>query len=297
MIATRTLPGLVNQRGPGKQNYVNTLQTEPWQGGGVAGGGQSRTGHGNWFQSMNPFSTNSTGSVILEKTFIEGETKPFASGSALKNKKAKGKRGFGIGGPTYDLPPKEDMMDISGSSLVASDYEDRDRLITAWARRSNNDPSTMEAPSIVTQSSSSNNDLNMEQDETPEVDETAELLEGGLNIDTSNLARSPEGFFTPVSESSSNDSSSPNSSTNLSPSGPALSTEAITLLSNNFDNSLTLPSVVTNIGYGLRDSPSPNSSPEPINVGPSNPRTVRQTPAQQIEEYRRMQTQRFSSQI
>lgn len=48
------IPGLVQQRGPGKRNLENYLQIYPWQGGGVAGGGQAHTTHGNWFQSMNP---------------------------------------------------------------------------------------------------------------------------------------------------------------------------------------------------------------------------------------------------
>jgi hypothetical protein len=253
-MATQTLPGLVNKLGPGKQNFVNTLQTLPWQGGGVAGGGQAHTNHGNWFQSMNPFSTNTYGSVILEKNFIPGESNPFTSGSALKNKKAKGKRGYGVGGPTYDLPPKTDMMDISGSSLVASDYADRDRRFNTWLMtRERDDPdSDTLPPSIVQKSSSSNNDVNMEP--APEVDETAELINNGLNIDTSNLPQSPTQSYTSVDE-------------NLSPSGPALSTEAINSLPNNFQN--LLPIVKSKVGYGLNDSPSPPSSPE-IVAGPSN---------------------------
>jgi hypothetical protein len=73
ITVAKPLPGLVQQRGPGKTNFMNYVQLEPWQGGGVAGGGQARTGHGNWFQSVIPVKLNGNGSVILSKTKIEGE--------------------------------------------------------------------------------------------------------------------------------------------------------------------------------------------------------------------------------
>lgn len=47
-------PGLVQQRGPGRNSQRIKNQTCPWQGGGVPGGGQLHQGHGNWFSSMNP---------------------------------------------------------------------------------------------------------------------------------------------------------------------------------------------------------------------------------------------------
>jgi len=45
---------LVQQLGPSKKNFQNVIQVEPWEGGGVPGGGQAHTGHANWFTSMNP---------------------------------------------------------------------------------------------------------------------------------------------------------------------------------------------------------------------------------------------------
>lgn len=47
-------PGLVQQRGPGPGFTKQPFQKDPWRGGGVAGGGQTHQGHGNWFSSMNP---------------------------------------------------------------------------------------------------------------------------------------------------------------------------------------------------------------------------------------------------
>lgn len=49
-------PGLTVQLGPFKTNKNDfpKVQKRPWQGGGVAGGGQGHAGHGNWYTSMNP---------------------------------------------------------------------------------------------------------------------------------------------------------------------------------------------------------------------------------------------------
>jgi hypothetical protein len=97
----RTIPGLVQQRGPGKRNFPIYVQTEPWQGGGVAGGGQARTGHGNWFMSVLPRTIASRGTVILPQTKIVGEVGQGRL-ARIKRKRFKGgqKPGAGgIGGP------------------------------------------------------------------------------------------------------------------------------------------------------------------------------------------------------
>jgi hypothetical protein len=110
----KTVPGLVQQRGPTDQNFENYLQTKPWQGGGVPGGGQAHTGFGNWFQSMYPRVKTYSGSVILpKKTFIPGEESIESSGSAIKFRGGKkgGRKIYGLS--PYPMEAQIDNMDIA----------------------------------------------------------------------------------------------------------------------------------------------------------------------------------------
>ena len=128
-----TVPGLVKGRGPSKNNFQNFLQTKPWQGGGVAGGGQARTGHGNWFQSMNPKNLNSRNSVILTTNIIPGENEPFTIGSSIKSRNGKRKIGRNIFGLTpYPVEDQIDRMDIVNSTR--SEISARNNAMLAWIR-------------------------------------------------------------------------------------------------------------------------------------------------------------------
>lgn len=97
----KTVPGLVQQLGPGKQNFRNNIQTTPWQGGGVAGGGQARAGHGNWFQSMFPVTNAVRGSVILAQNEIAGE----GGGGPNRLKRSRRRGGQKPGGGPCSCPP------------------------------------------------------------------------------------------------------------------------------------------------------------------------------------------------
>jgi hypothetical protein len=104
----KTVPGLVQQLGPGKRNFRNNIQTTPWQGGGVAGGGQARAGNGNWFKSMFPVTNATRGSVILAQNEIIGE----GGGGPNRLKKARRRGGQKPGGG-----PNSSVPGLPGSSV------------------------------------------------------------------------------------------------------------------------------------------------------------------------------------
>lgn len=135
-MAVHSVPGLVQGRGPSKNNFQNFIQREPWQGGGVAGGGQARTGHGNWFQSMIPKMSNNRNSVILSTTPIPGEDDNTGiSGSSIKSRGGKRGKGRSIYGLTpYAMEDQIDRMEMgSMASSTPSEIGARHRALNEYA--------------------------------------------------------------------------------------------------------------------------------------------------------------------
>jgi hypothetical protein len=124
----KTVPGLVQEKGPGKTNFKNYIQLEPWQGGGVAGGGQARTGHGNWFQSMIPIKLNGNGSVLLSKNSVPSENN-FGRGS-VKHFRPKGSQRYGTGDATIGsnfrgIAPDTNKNDETKMNFSDTNYENK----------------------------------------------------------------------------------------------------------------------------------------------------------------------------
>jgi len=102
----KTVPGIVNNFGPTKRNFHFDYQKEPWQGGGVAGGGQEHIGHGDWFMSMNPVTRMGYSSILLPQREIPGENIDLPNWyypkiGAKMEKKRRNKR-YGRSGPYED---------------------------------------------------------------------------------------------------------------------------------------------------------------------------------------------------